>query len=103
MNKRPFSKFWIYIGTPIKYLLNDPIVAYNPMDDTILKPGAKLPWPESTRVAAVPLKTQSDKQTHLWGMTLRMTQEIVGMEISPHTVMSPQELEEFEAKKKAKL
>lgn len=101
MKKRLFSN--VYIGTPIRYLLQDPIVAYNPLVDAVIKPGAKIPWPEATRVAAVPLKTPKGKEIHLWGMTLRMTQEILGMQISPHTVMSPQELEDFERKQKARL
>lgn len=76
-------------------------MAYNPMVDTMVPPGAPLPWPKSVRVPAVPLisvaaTTEEKGVPHLWGMTLRMTQEILGMELSPHTVMTVEEIEKYE-------
>lgn len=96
------------LGISIRYLLQDPIVAYDPMVNTMVSPGSKLPWPESVRVPAISLKEEKTlaEIPHLWGMTLRMTQEILGMELSPHTVMSAEDLAKFEEKenrKKAKL
>lgn len=77
----------------MRYLLSDPIVPYNPMEDVVVAPGTHLPWPESTRVSAVPLlpNPTTGKIPHLWGMTLRMAQEILGMTIS-RTIMSADEM-----------
>ncbi|KAI9366422.1 NUDIX hydrolase domain-like protein [Pilaira anomala] len=92
--------FWI----SLRYLLQDPIVAYSPIKDA--KPnqsGQKLPWPSTVHVAAIPLKSKKEEKIlHLWGMTLRMTQEIVGMKIS-RTVMTEEEYQEFKTKQVAKL
>ena len=93
----------IVAGIPVRYLLTDPIIPYDPRVDTMITPGEKLPWPTSVRVPAAPLTLPSGKVSHLWGMTLRMTQDILGMELSPHTVMSAEEVEKFkttEAKRK---
>ncbi|KAI9254335.1 NUDIX hydrolase domain-like protein [Helicostylum pulchrum] len=90
--------YWI----SIRYLLQDPIVAYAPFIDANLKPGQKVPWPTSVRVPAVQFKTATESSTpHLWGMTLRMTQDIVGMKPS-RTYMTEEEYKEFK-NKQAKL
>jgi hypothetical protein len=76
------------------------------MEDTVITPGKPLPWPRSTRVPAVPLSPNptSGKIPHLWGMTLRMTQEILGMTLSAHTIMSAEEVKKYEdANAKSKL
>jgi hypothetical protein len=91
------------IGIPVKYLLKEPIVAYNPLGNTVVAPEMHLPWPESVRVAAIPfLNTKNNKIPHLWGMTLRMTQEILGMALS-RTIMSDEELEKYGKNKESKL
>lgn len=93
----------IMLGISLRYLLQDPIVAYSPIKDA--KPnqsGQKLPWPSTVNVAAIPLKSRREKTLFLWGMTLRMTQEIVGMKIS-RTVMTEEEYQEFKIKQAAKL
>ncbi|KAG2229779.1 hypothetical protein INT48_005306 [Thamnidium elegans] len=90
--------YWI----SIRYLLQDPIVAYAPFIDANLEPGQKVPWPTSVRVPAIQFKTATESSTpHLWGMTLRMTQDIVGMKPS-RTYMTEEEYKEFE-NKQAKL
>jgi hypothetical protein len=84
----------------MRYLLQDPIMAYNPMVNTMVAPGAPLPWPKSVRVPAVPLiSATTEKVPHLWGLTLRMTQEILGMELSPYSVMSAEKIQKYEPSK----
>lgn len=83
-------------------MLQNPIAEYSPLSDVVLKPGEILPWlPEATQVAAVQLKTTNGKERPIWGMTLRITQKILGMPISSHALMSAEELEDL--KNKAKL
>lgn len=78
-------------------------MAYNPLGDAVVAPEMHLPWPGSVRVAAIPfLSTKNNKIPHLWGMTLRMTQEILGMTLS-RTIMSDEELEKYRVNKESKL
>lgn len=95
------KQFLFWIGTRIKYLLSDPIVVYNPMEHA--EAVTKLPLPETTRVAGVPIQFPSNQVVHLWGMTLRMTQKILGMPMSEHTIMNTQEIKDIEKKKSARL
>ncbi|CEP09866.1 hypothetical protein [Parasitella parasitica] len=83
---------------PVKYLLKEPIMAYNPMGDVVVAPEMHLPWPESVRVPAIPFTiTKKAKKPYLWGMTLRMTQEILGMTLS-RTLMSDEDAGKYESK-----
>lgn len=90
--KEVADTYWV----PVRYLLETSTAPYDPMVNTMVGPGEKLPWPTSVRVPAIPLPTGSENPPQLWGMTLRMSQEILGMELSPHTVMSEEELQKFE-------
>lgn len=86
------------IGIPVKYLLKEPIVAYSPMEDVVVAPEMHTPFPPSVKVAAIPFFiATNNRKPHLWGMTLRMTQEIFGMTPS-HTVMTQEEAEKYESK-----
>jgi hypothetical protein len=87
----------------VRYLLSDPIVAYSPLANMVVIPGKSLPWPRSTRVPAIPLAPNSTngKTPHLWGMTLRMAQETLGMTPSS-TIMSAEEAAKYEDHSNAK-
>ncbi|CAO3642165.1 unnamed protein product [Mucor fragilis] len=83
---------------PVKYFLREPIVAYSPMEDVVVAPEMHTPFPPSVKVAAIPFfVTKNTRKPHLWGMTLRMTQEIFDMTPS-HTVMTEEEAEKYESK-----
>lgn len=71
------------------------------MIDAKAEHAKKVPWPTSVRVPAVKFETASENTPHLWGMTLRMAQEIVGMKLT-RTIMSEEEYQEFK-NKQAKL
>lgn len=68
------------------------------MGDVVVAPEMHTPFPPSVKVAAIPFFiTKNDRKPHLWGMTLRMTQDIFDMTPS-HTVMSQEEVEKYESK-----
>lgn len=73
-------------------------MAYSPIEDVVVAPEMHTPFPPSVKVAAIPFFiATNNKKPHLWGMTLRMTQEIFGMTPS-HTVMTQEEAEKYESK-----
>ncbi|KAI8378985.1 NUDIX hydrolase domain-like protein [Blakeslea trispora] len=68
--------------TPIRYLLSTALIPYKPVKED---PDGKSPWPIHTIVPAIRIA-----DTYLWGMTLRMTQDILHLPISPYVLPSSQ-------------
>lgn len=80
------SVFIIIVGIPVKYLLHTPITPYDPIAENMVdaKEVGKYNWPSSFKTPSIPFV--NDQGPRLWGMTLRMTQDILDIPVTGHTI-----------------
>ncbi|KAG1469268.1 hypothetical protein G6F56_003353 [Rhizopus delemar] len=93
------STMWI----SLHYLLSNPIISFDAI--TAITDYAKQFWGSSVLVPAIHLK-QSQEGPYLWGMTLRMTQEILGLPLSKNaivTTIKEEDMIEHHAKQASRL
>ncbi|CAO3680387.1 unnamed protein product [Rhizopus microsporus] len=96
----PNSEIAEAIWVPLRYLLSNPIIPFDAI--TTVNEKIKKLWPSSVLVPAIALKQTTDGP-HLWGMTLRMTQEVVGLPLSKNaivTTLTAEEIEKYKGKSK---
>ncbi|CEI90427.1 hypothetical protein RMCBS344292_04753 [Rhizopus microsporus] len=94
----PNSEIAEAIWVPLRYLLSNPIIPFDAI--TTVNEKIKKLWPSSVLVPAIALKQTTDGP-HLWGMTLRMTQEVVGLPLSKNaiiTTLTAEEIEKYKSK-----
>jgi hypothetical protein len=84
--KMNVSVFIIIVGIPVKYLLHTPITPYDPIAENMVdaKEAGKYNWPSSFKTPSIPFV--NDQGPRLWGMTLRMTQDILDIPVTGHTI-----------------
>lgn len=93
----------LIIGISLHYLLSNPIISFDAI--TAITDYAKQFWGSSVLVPAIHLK-QSQEGPYLWGMTLRMTQEILGLPLSKNaivTTIKEEDMIEHHAKQASRL
>ncbi|KAI8973509.1 NUDIX hydrolase domain-like protein [Mycotypha africana] len=76
------NTYWV----PITYLSSNPLVPYNPITNTSAK--------NQDNLDAISLLNNNDSP-YLWGMTLRIVQEVLGLPISPPPVFTAERIETY--------